>query len=149
MNDWLAFAASALIALWVLVAGTLALCRFRTRAPRRIDRPAVPAGQGLRALTGLLVATKSSTYARDRVQTRLRLLADDLFHLAGPTTPGASAEVFRPQDDPLAGYFAEDHAGFKGSASRKHALDSDFLRRTEEVLCHLERHGNTLPGDPP
>jgi hypothetical protein len=144
MKNWLAFSLYTLTALWILMAGLRAGLRPRPR--RRNDRPEVPAGQGLRSLTRLLTATGSSTYARDRIQERLHILAEDLSALEGNTEVRRSPRGWlQPTGGMLADYFAEDHVGLKGSTHGKHTLDPHFLQRTEDVMRYLEQD---LQGDP-
>ena len=144
MTDTLAHFLRALITLGILLAAArVMLLRERAR-PRRLLRKPRPTGQGRQDLARLLAASTSSTYSRDRVQERLRLVAEDLTALDRSTT-----EAPRLQEQWLIDYFAEDHVGFRGGAQRPPSQDPDFLRRTEAVLDQLEHHRPDAKGDRP
>lgn len=145
MKDWLDFMLCLGVAVWVLWAGGLALWRRRPRPPRETGRPPGPSGQGLRGAARLLDHTGTSTYARDQVQERLRILAEDLAALEGEH-PGP--DLLAREED-LAAFFAEDHVGFKGSAGRKLSLDPSFLQRTEAVVRRLEARAHERQGGTP
>lgn len=144
MTEWLAYAVRTLVALGILLAAVRALLQ-RERAPvPRLPWKPKPTGHGRRDLVRLLAASTSSAYSRDRVQERLKVLAEDLASL-DRNTAGAS----RPEDPLLIDYLAEDHVGFRGGSRSSSSRDPDFLRRTEAVLDRLERRRHDSKGDLP
>lgn len=144
MTEDLAYAVRALAALGLLLAAVRALLRReRTRPPRLPWRPK-PTGQGRRDLARLLAVSISSAYSRDRVQERLKVLAEDL-----ATLDRGTEDASRPEDPLLTDYLAEDHVGFRGGSRSSSSQDPGFLRRTEAVLDHLERRRHDSKGDSP
>lgn len=144
MTEWFAYAVRGLVTLGILLAAVRALLqRERARPPRRPWKPK-PTGHGRRDLVRLLASSASSAYSRDRVQERLKLLAEDLATLDRNT-----ACASRPEDPLLADYLAEDHVGFRGGSRPASSQAPDFLRRTEAALDRLERRRHDSKGDLP
>lgn len=144
MTEWLAYTVRALVALGIVLAALRALLRRERARLQRLPWKPKPTGRGRRDLARLLAASASSRYSRDRVQERLKLLAEDVAAL-DRNTAGPSC----PEDPVLADYFAEDHVGFRGGSRPASSQSPDFLHRTEAVLDRLERRRHDAKGDLP
>lgn len=148
MTDTLLFLIRTFMALGIVFVGARILLSRVKHPRRRLIQRAEPSGHGPSDLVRLLVASASSTYARDRVQARLRTLAADVRTLTQDGMPSKEIMGSRdPQEQLLADYLSEDHVGFKGGHRHRSNLDPDFLHRTEMVLRQLERHRQDSKGD--
>jgi hypothetical protein len=141
------------MALWLLAALLAALARSRSHRPaapraRRVE----PARDTVQELAITLRAARNSALARERIASRLHLLARDLASLdAGRmegeigSHPGGDGPLLTAS---LKAYFDEHRLAISGGSGQKAQRERAFIAQTAEAVACLEGMCSNLRGEP-